>query len=481
MTPPNPPTLDLEANEAPQVGAIEHLKSSIEALTPDQFLALRVLVWRIEKDRDDPDLVTEMFRAKDAALADQARDLGRLKAELALAHFERVVPALQAELTASRADARQLREALTDIAHELRPTCHVDWEERVRRIIFAALTPQDSPGGSAGTGAGNHPGSEPPDSVMFKPAQPSGDSQPKPGEGEKCEHSSQSWYVDRATGEEFCDDCGQKSTHVSVDGAEFAREKREAPEARYVTMKATRTVRPEIEWPTDEQPEPTEARGDDTFGSFDKPEEPAFHDGRSWITRREIREVFPPGDTHLVGPILDALEAAEARLADLDRNLVAFQHRDDRLAELLEGEPEAKHPCADGHVFDPTQADCAVCGIAAPQVTPADSAEGKEIATPADPLASGLCRNCEGTGRWYDITWETERRCPCKPEWRKQTDATDKADSAEGKCEHSSQSWWVDRATGEEGCEDCGESTAKSPVSGAQPEAPEARAEKAES
>lgn len=32
--------------------------------------------------------------------------------------------------------------------------------------------------------------------------------------------------------------------------------------------------------------------------------------------------------------------------------------------------------------------------------------------------SAGVCRNCEGTGRWHDIVFDTERQCPCKPEWR---------------------------------------------------------------
>lgn len=30
----------------------------------------------------------------------------------------------------------------------------------------------------------------------------------------------------------------------------------------------------------------------------------------------------------------------------------------------------------------------------------------------------GVCKNCLGTGRWHDIVWDCEKRCPCKPEWR---------------------------------------------------------------
>jgi hypothetical protein len=216
-----------------------------------------------------------------------------------------------------------------------------------------------------------------------------GDSQPKPGGGEQC--CAGCGEIIQCVPCEFCGypnephGAGQigwrnfgnpfKPTHVSVDGAEFAVEKPEPPEARgenpprkLHTCAATwnpidfSIPRPQCEACRDGF---IGAQPVTCFGCYTK-----------WdaILALEARLATACGRVNELGAQLTAAEArlaerescintlanaldnndAEGRglrsdihglhkqIADLDRNLVAFQRRDDRLAELLEGEPEAK-------------------------------------------------------------------------------------------------------------------------------------------
>lgn len=85
------------------VDALAGLRKAFEALLPDQFLAARVILWRIERERGEPDLAFELVRAKDARIADL---------EQRLADRDRALVAAGAALEMSSKEVRRVTDTL---------------------------------------------------------------------------------------------------------------------------------------------------------------------------------------------------------------------------------------------------------------------------------------------------------------------------------------------------------------------------------